>query len=292
MQEEGRRPLSFASEAKSELTHLEVADCCAAAELQGLSIGSFAVGTLQLRTESAAIARRFLQLAGQVATLRPSISVTRGAGARGRHLYQVSLEEDALALQPRRARRCDRRAFLRGAFLAVGSVSDPHIGGYHLELAVPTAQGAKRLENALKACGISAHLTHRRNEMVFYIKEGETIAFFLQTAGASHSLLAFEDVRTVRSMKNRVNRLVNAETANLEKSVAVAVRQREAIERLDAMGALGRLPSKLQEVARLRLRYPEATLAELGRLLPQPLSKSTVGRRLAALEAAARKHTS
>ncbi|MBE3556841.1 MAG: DNA-binding protein WhiA [Firmicutes bacterium] len=283
--------MSFASEAKSELTHLEVADCCAIAELQGLSIGSFSVGTLRLRTESAAIARRFLQLAGQVGALRPTVSVTRGAGARGRHLYQVCLPEDALTHR-KRAGRCDRRAFLRGAFLAVGSVSDPHVGGYHLELAVPTAQGAKRLENALKACGISAHLTHRRNEVVFYIKEGETIASFLQTAGASHSLLAFEDVRIVRSMKNRVNRLVNAETANLEKSIAVAVRQREAIERLDAMGALGGLPAKLQEVARLRLRYPEATLAELGRLLPQPLSKSTVGRRLAAIEAVARDHTS
>lgn len=177
---------------------------------------------------------------------------------------------------------CCRRAWLRGAFLCVGTISDPS-KGYHLEFTCRDEAQAGQLVGVLTGFGIDAHSLNRKGIPGVYIKEGESIVDLLGIMGAHISLMNLENARILREISNDINRKVNCETANIAKTVGAAERQREDIEYIRDNYGLDKLPEKLRQMAEIRLNNPEATLAELGELLVPPVGKSGVNHRLRSL---------
>ena len=177
---------------------------------------------------------------------------------------------------------------LREAFLEGGFISDP-VKGYHLEFVCADSGRIDLLRQAAKALGVKTGVTDRSGRSVVYVKDGEDIVTLLAAMGASLSLMAFENERIVKEMRGSINRRVNCETANIEKTVSAAARQLEDIRHLERTGALDRLEQTLKDVAEVRLAYPDATLKELGERLTPPLGKSGVNHRLRRLSEIARK---
>lgn len=177
---------------------------------------------------------------------------------------------------------CCRRAYLRGAFLSGGTVSDPN-KGYHLEYVCRSSGQAEQLQEILTGYGIAAHSAVRKNHDIVYIKEGEAIVDLLNLMGAHMSLMNLENIRILREVGNTVNRRVNCETANIAKTISAASKQSEDIEYIRDHYGLDRLPDKLREMAQIRLANPEASLKELGEMLDPPVGKSGVNHRLRSL---------
>ena len=171
------------------------------------------------------------------------------------------------------------RRLLRRAFLEHGAISDPH-KSYHMEFVVPGQSEAEEIRGVLAELEIEARLTQRGKSTVVYIKEGEQIEKLLGLMGASKAFFEFENARILREMRGSVNRKVNCETANIKKTVNTAQRQIAHIRRLKESGELKNLPKPLREMASIRLKYPDATLTELGGYLNPPVGKSGVNHRL------------
>lgn len=186
-----------------------------------------------------------------------------------------NLEADGLLLQ----QSCCKRAFIRGAFLASGSMSNPE-KSYHFEIVCVSEEKAKILQKLLVDFGLDAKIVLRKKHYIVYLKEGEQIVDVLNIMGAHVALMNLENVRILKEMRNFVNRRVNCETANINKVVNAAVRQMEAINYLKEHGGLADLPESLQEVAQLRLEYPDMALKELGELCNPAVGKSGVNHRL------------
>ncbi len=182
---------------------------------------------------------------------------------------------------------CCKRAFLRGAFLASGSVSDPD-KGYHLEFVCEDGSKADQIVRLCADFEISARKTLRRDETVVYVKEGEMIGELLSVMGAQNSYMDFENRRIYKDVSNTVNRRVNCETSNIRKTVTAASRQLDDIRYLEEHGLLDDLPEPLKEAAYGRLEHPDATLAELGALMDPPVGKSGINHRLLRLSDIAR----
>ncbi len=182
---------------------------------------------------------------------------------------------DGLLLQ----QTCCKRSFLRGCFLASGSISDPN-KGYHLEIVCKTAAQANQLQEIMKSFSLSAKIVERKKHFVVYLKEGEQIVDMLNVMGAHVALMQVENIRIEKELRNSVNRGVNCETANLAKTAKASVRQIEDIEYIAEHQGLSSLPENLQEIAVLRLKNPEASLKELGELLTPPIGRSGVNHRL------------
>lgn len=176
-------------------------------------------------------------------------------------------------------RSCCRRAFVRGAFLAAGSVSDPN-RSYHFEIVCGTEELAEGVCSLIRSLEIDARIVQRQKYYVIYVKESAQISDLLGLMGASVSLLDFENVRIMREVRGGVNRKVNCETANIEKTATAAARQIDDIHYIEKTVGLSKLSKALDEMAEVRLQYPTATLAELGDLLEPPVSKSGVNHRL------------
>ena len=174
---------------------------------------------------------------------------------------------------------CCRRSFIRGAFLAAGSVSDPE-KSYHFEIVCTVPEKARQLQELLASYDVDAKVVLRKRHYVVYIKEGSQIVELLGLMGAHISLMQLENVRIVKEMRNSVNRKVNCETANLNKTVSAAVRQAEDIRYIQEKIGLDKLPMDLEETARLRLEHTEASLKELGDMLSPKVGKSGVNHRL------------
>jgi DNA-binding protein WhiA len=171
----------------------------------------------------------------------------------------------------------EKRALLRGLFLGSGSVNDPE-KKYHLEILLRDPDVSTYIRNILKEDGINVKILESNNTI--YIKEGEEISKFLAYIGAPKSVLKFEDIRVMKDIRNNVNRQVNCETANINKTVEAAVTQIDAIKFLQKMKKFDELQESLKEIASLRLEYPEASLKELGEKLDNPIGKSGVNHRL------------
>lgn len=185
------------------------------------------------------------------------------------------------------AKQCCAAAYVRGAFLGSGFISDPR-GDFHFEISVESKEMADDLIDILATKGIHAKSMQRRSSYIVYLKSGEAILEFLAFAGAHQCALEMENARVVKSVRNDVNRQTNAEIANQKKTAAASVDQIFAMRKvLDVYGP-DRLPPALQEIIRLRVRYPEATLKELGDHADPPLSKSAVYHRIRRIEALAR----
>lgn len=177
----------------------------------------------------------------------------------------------------------NKRAYIRGAFLGGGSISNPE-KTYHLEFVTHNYDYAIELSKLINTYSLSSKVIQRKNSYVIYIKEGEQIVDLLNIIGAHSSLLQLENIRIMKEMRNNVNRLVNCETANLSKTVNAAVRQVESIKLIEEEIGLDRLPKNLREVAELRLEFPDESLKELGAMLNPPVGKSGVNHRLRRIE--------
>ena len=174
---------------------------------------------------------------------------------------------------------CCKRAYIRGAFLASGSISDPE-KSYHFEIVCHTMEQARQLQEVINSFDMDAKIVERKKHFVVYLKEGSQIVDILNVMEAHIALMNLENVRILKEMRNSVNRKVNCETANISKTVNAAVKQLEDIVYIrDTMG-FETLPESLREIAELRLEYPEAPLKELGTYLNPPVGKSGVNHRL------------
>ena len=181
---------------------------------------------------------------------------------------------------------CCRRAYIRGAFLAGGSISDPN-KSYHFEIVCHTLEQAQQLKELMEFFEAEPKIVERKERMVVYLKEGSQIVDLLNVMEAYVSLMNLENVRILKEMRNSVNRKVNCETANINKTVNAAVKQMEDIKRIRDTIGFDNIPEPLAEIAQVRLDYPEATLKELGTYLDPPVGKSGVNHRLRKLAAIA-----
>ena len=186
----------------------------------------------------------------------------------------LSLAQNVVLMQ-----NCCKRAFIRGAFLAAGSISDPE-KFYHFEIACATEAKAKQIQGLILSMGIEAKIVLRKKYFVVYIKEGSQIVDILNVMEAPVALMELENIRILKEMRGSVNRQVNCETANINKTVSAAVKQMEDIIYIRDTAGFDSLPDNLREIAELRLARPEATLKELGEALDPPVGKSGVNHRL------------
>lgn len=172
-----------------------------------------------------------------------------------------------------------RKAYIRGNFLGAGSINNPK-NKYHLEIIFKDKECAEFSIKILKEFNINMKIL----EKTLYIKEGEEISNFLALIGANSAVLKFEEIRVLREMKNNVNRIVNCETANLNRTINTAIKQIEIIKKLKQLGKFNKLPKDLKEIANLREKRPDATLEELGKMLEKPIGKSSVSNRFKRIE--------
>lgn len=286
---------TFSQDVRTQLAHLErVKPCCQKALLLALLSVCAAVAQrpderdLVLTVENNAVARLLFKLVKELFGVTPQLQNGAGTGRLNHFRLVVPLSEEGLEgamslsdLQRSiQKRSCCRRAFLRGAFLGCGSLVDPE-RAYHMEFTAP-GEVSSWIVSLLQSEGIRAGHYQRQGHQHWtaYVKKSEDIAKFLTLVGAVPALLALEELLISRDLKNNVQRAVNCETANLDRTVSTAQAQIEMIERLQARGVLGTLSDDLQETAVLRLEYPYASLAQLAEAHSEPLSKSAVNHRL------------
>ena len=296
--------MSYAAEVKKELTSLEVHREHAKAELAALirMNGSLSINNqqfvLNVQTENAAIARRIYSLLKDHYNVRSELLVRRKMKLKKNNVYIVRLKQetkrvlldldimDGLMFHSHVSDEImgnaqKMRSYLRGAFMASGSVNNPETSRYHLEIYSIYEEHNQDICDMLNYYGLNARALERRNGFISYLKGAEKIADFLTLIGATNSMLKFEDVRIVRDMRNSVNRLVNCETANMNKTIDAASKQIDNIEFIQQRVGLGALPEKLQEIAELRLEHPEVSLKELGEMIPSgAISKSGINHRI------------
>ncbi|MFD1427496.1 DNA-binding protein WhiA [Kroppenstedtia sanguinis] len=306
--------MSFASATKQELTRIQSPYCCRRAELSALirmngtvQIGNGRIG-LEFTTENNAIARRTYSLIKELYQVQPEVFVRKKIRLKKNNTYAVRLSSGAegilrdlrilgkgmegiSGIDPElTAKECCVRSYLRGAFLASGSVNNPDSGSYHLEMVSTYQDHSEDLCSLMNRYHLHAKWLERKKGFVVYLKEGDKIGEFLNIIGAHSTLFRFEDVRILKDMRNSVNRLVNCETANLNKTIQAAMRQVENIRLIDREIGLDQLPDRLREVAETRLNHPEISLTELGQMLPgRKVSKSAINHRLRKLEEIAQK---
>lgn len=171
------------------------------------------------------------------------------------------------------------KSLVRGCFLGSGSVNNPDIN-YHLEITFSQIINMKKIQNFIEQKGIKVKILEKENRYSIYIKEAEEISRLLALMGANKGVLKFEEIRIQREMRGKVNRIVNCETANLNKTINAAVQQIEAIKKLKEQGKFGKLNDNLKEIANLRLKNPDISYEELGNMLKNPVGKSGVNYRL------------
>ncbi len=298
--------MSFSSDVKNEVARIEGEEkCCQLAELFGMlrisgsvSLQGKKVG-INFITENAALARRTLRLLKDNFHIQTEVVITRSRRLKKNNRYQVRVipsEEARHALRDLQLlapledgklhllkKTCCRKAFLRGIFLAGGSVNTP-LSDYHLELVTDNEDLAQLVLKIMQRFSLSAKMIDRKNDFIVYIKEGNAVTGFLSIIGAYNSLLEFENIRIVKEMRNNVNRIVNCETANLNKVVRAAFRQIDCINYISGKGGLHPLPALLKEAAELRLAHREASVGELAAMCENPVSKSGFNHRLKHIE--------
>ena len=302
--------MSFSSSVKDELSrqmpgarHCQIAETAAILSLCGrVKISASDHFWIEIHTENVAVARKYFTLLKKTFNIRTDVSIRSGLNPGRSRTYIVAVREHEEALKVLQAVKlinsqgeigenlslirnvvlqnaCCRRAFIRGAFLAAGSISAPE-KFYHFEIVCPTEPKAEQLKNIIATFDIEAKIVPRKKYYVVYIKEGSQIVDILNVMEAPVSLMELENIRIVKEMRGSVNRQVNCETANINKTVSAAVKQIEDIRFIQSVAGLSGLPESLQEMARIRLERPEATLKELGEALEPPVGKSGVNHRL------------
>ena len=302
--------MSFSSEVKEELIrvvntalHCQIAEITAIISLCGrVQISEFDEYKLLVHTENAGVARKYYSLLKKAFQITASILIKRNVYLKKTHTYMVKIDDHEQALRVLKAtklidsngeireefsqinnfvlqRECCKRAFIRGAFLASGSISDPE-KNYHFEIVCTHEEKAKQLQEIINTFHLDAKIVLRKKYYVVYIKEGAMIVDILNVMEAHIALMKLENVRILKDMRNSVNRRVNCETANINKTVSAAMKQVEDIKYIEETVGFEQLSEGLAEIAKLRLSQPEATLKELGTMLNPPVGKSGVNHRL------------
>lgn len=289
--------MSFSSDLKEDLLRIEPTNpCCLLAQSYGLMLfgRGFSAGEVSLSTENKAVAQAYQYVAGRFCTSAPRIvqATTR------KYKVEIRDRQDRLRVLAafgydgtERARRmnwsniqedCCVGAFLRGAFLACGTINSPE-KNYHLEFVVPHYNLCLDLEKFLENNDFAPKQVRRNGLYVLYFKKTEEIQNLLTIMGASKFVMELIDVIIYKDIRNNVNRRLNFENANLNKTVDAAVRQIESIEKLQKHGLLSSLPDELREIAQLRLLNPDYSLRQIGDAMHPPMSRSGVHHRLGKL---------
>ena len=288
--------MSFCSKAKAELCKIPISKtCCAVAESYGVLLfcNTFSTTSIRIVTESRDFAQRLPKLFQKAFSLKFDQTPETEQGKqifsmddpRKLHrIYDVFGLEAAttVALQVNLGileEDCCRVSFLRGAFMAGGSVTDPE-KRYHLELATSHLRVSREVKHLMEEVGFAPKCVTRAGSHVLYFKQSDQIEDFLTTLGAPVCAMGIMEAKVEKDLRNGVNRRVNCETANLSKAVDAAQEQLAAIRRLKERGLYEELPQKLKETAQLRQDHPEATLLELSQMQDPPVSKSAINHRM------------
>lgn len=301
--------MTFSAKVKEELSrrwndakHCQIAEVAAIVSMCGkVTINSYDNYSIRVHTENISVARKYFTLIRKAFNINVDTFVTRNK-TRENVSYTVIIKKHEDALRVLRAIRlmnegsdiseeysivnnplirnsCCKRAFVRGAFLTAGSISNPE-KSYHAEIVCASAKKAEQLQKIMNSFEMDAKIVVRKQSHVVYLKDGTQIVEFLNVMEAFVALMELENVRIIKEMRNTVNRKVNCETANIHKTVSAAVKQAEDIYYIKETIGLHKLPEGLVEIAELRLKHPEATLKELGDLLTEPVGKSGVNHRI------------
>ena len=302
--------MSFSIKVKNELAnHISNATHCRIAELAALisMCGSVIIDEnnnykIRVKTETQPTAEKIKKLLWKTFKVDVDISTRENAYSKVGRTYTLLVGDHQQALKILQATKlinenneigenfsitnnivimkdCCKRAFIRGAFMAAGSISDPN-KSYHFEIKCNSEKKAKQLIELLENYNIDGKMVARKGGYVVYIKEGEGIVDVLNVMEAHVSLMEMETVRILKGMSNYYNRQVNCETANIKKTVATSVRQIDDIDFIIQNKGIDYLPEKLQDIAWVRKENPDASLQELGEMLDPPLGKSGVNHRL------------
>ncbi|MEE0419715.1 MAG: DNA-binding protein WhiA [Lachnospiraceae bacterium] len=302
--------MSFSSDVKEELSrqfpsarHCQIAEIAAIISMcGGVSISCRDRFSLKIQTENLAVARKYFTLLRKTFNIGTEVLIKQHAHLNRSRTYCVLVKNHEDSLKILRAvklmnsrmeiqenlsltdnlviqKSCCKRAFIRGAFLAAGSISDPR-KSYHFEIVCMNEHKALQLKEMINTFDMDAKIVQRKKYYVVYIKEGAQIVDILNVMEAHVALMDLENVRILKEMRNSVNRKVNCETANIHKTVSAAVKQIEDIVYIQSTIGFESLSEGLEEIARLRLEQPEATLKELGMMLTPPVGKSGVNHRL------------
>ena len=307
--------MSFSGMVKEELSRqIGTARHCRIAELAALigfcgRLEHFPQGEkLKLQTENETVARKCFTLLQKTFNIEKEISVRENSHLKRVKVYVLEISDpeeireilqatkliadskfcDTLILQDMLVvqQSCCKRAYIRGAFLASGSISDPE-KGYHFEIVYPDERKAQQLQTIIRSFSVDAKIVQRKKSYVVYVKEGAQIVDMLAVMEANVALMDLENIRILKEMRNSVNRKVNCETANINKTVTAAVKQMEDIKLIQQVMGFEQLSDGLAQIAELRMQYPEATLKELGMMLSPQVGKSGVNHRLRKLSALA-----
>ena len=301
--------MSFSGKVKEELAgnisparHCRIAELAAFIGMCGtVAINSFDQYSIRIHTENLLVARKVFTLIQKTFNIKADASVRRNISKQTvSYAVVIRRHEDALrilqatkmteeyedngesihAVDPLIVQQtCCKRAFLRGAFQASGSMSDPN-KSYHFEIVCGELAQAEYVRDMINSFDLDAKIVTRKKTFVVYLKEGSQIVDVLNIMEAHIALMELENVRILKEMRNSVNRKVNCETANINKTVSAAVRQMEDIVYVRDTVGLDYLPEGLRDVALTRLENPDATLKELGSLMADPVGKSGVNHRL------------
>lgn len=252
--------------------------------------------TIKITTENPMLARRIFDLMKELYDIHATVTVRRGYNFTKNYSYiievrrknSVILEDLCLSSSIPEDYLIDddtlKKAYIRGVFLAVGSINDPKTSRYHLELVLDEQEYAYFISNLLNTYSLNSKVLKRENKYMVYIKEAEKISDFLRFIGASNAVLYYEEIRIYRNQKNNTNRLNNCEQANVDKIVETANNQVKDIERLKEEGLLDTLDEKLKDVCLYRQKYPEVSLQELSEIITietgKKITKSGVHHRL------------
>ncbi len=301
--------VSFSFKVKSELSrHQEDPRHCMLAEMAGIMNMCGQITVIQqkvcvkVQTENAAVARKYFTLVKKTFNIDSEVLIRRNTQlkknrvyillVRGAHQVEKLLTATGLIYTHEHkiyvANRiyplivqstCCKRAYIRGAFLGGGSLSDPE-KTYHLEFVNPAYDHSVELQQLINTFGMDAKIVERKKHFVVYLKEGEQIVDLLNIMGAHMALMDLENIRILKDMRNNVNRIVNCETANLNKTVSASVKQMEDIRYIHDTVGIQYLPDVLRETTQMRIQFPEVSLKELGSMLNPPVGKSGVNHRL------------
>ena len=306
--------MSFSAQVKNELARIihenpqvQLSELSAIIRMSGtLKLMGFNKLSFVISTENPAIARKVFTLIKNCFGITVEIQVNRQSNLKRNNTYVLSVTYDQgandilekvgiiekegehlswVSTIPKHlvSRQDGKRAYLRGAFLGSGSVSDP-AKMYHLEFSTVNIEISQNLRKQLNSYKLNAKIVTRKNNNVVYIKESEHITDLLNLMGAYNALMHLEDIKIKKQMRNDVNRLVNCETANLNKTVDTSMRQIECINYIMEKQGLDYLPENLHEIAMLRVENPDMSLKELGEIMETPLGKSGVNHRLKKIE--------
>lgn len=285
--------MSFSKEVKEELSlNLPRARHCRMAELAGILVFSAKNkdgnenDRVEININDEAVLRKYFTLLDKTLNIDKDVAECDDESYK---LIKKTLRisddfkkvDDMIFLQP-----CCKRSFIRGAFLAAGSISDPN-KGYHFEIVAPGMLMARQLVFIMNTFDVDAKIISRGERVVVYIKDGSQIVEILRIMDASRSVMEIENIRVVKEVRGSINRKVNCETANIGKTVGAAVRQIEDIQLIDEKLGLDTLAESLQSMAQVRLEHPDTPLGDLGQYLDPPIGKSGVNHRLKRLSAIA-----